>query len=78
MTRLKAEDAAEQAAYAEVTDPRVVAVIDVLAPVYPDLNGVRIPQFEFPHETTPTPNEVIELAQTVVAAIDRVPPGATS
>lgn len=59
---------AEADSYAAVTDPRVVAVLDVLAPVS---YGSRSAIFEWGHETTPTAAEMIELAAKVVEAVDR-------
>jgi hypothetical protein len=62
-----AEEQRERAAYAAVTDPALLAVLDVLAP---SRDGYRVPLFEWGHETTPTAEEMIELAQQVVAALE--------
>jgi hypothetical protein len=66
-------EAANQAKYAAVTDRRLLAVLDVLAPVRhdPGFDGARSPVFEHPHETTPTADEVIELATDILASLDR-------
>ena len=58
----------EQDAYAAVTDPRIIAVLDVLAPVetWSGQATGRDPIFEWGHETTPTPEEMIELAGRIV------------
>lgn len=66
--RVRAEEEAERATYAAVTDPRVEAVLNVLAPVR---GGDRVPAFEWGHETTPTPAELVEMATEIVAAIER-------
>ena len=42
------------------------AVLDVLAPV---INGVRCPIFEWPHETTPTDQEMAALAGEIQRAM---------
>ncbi len=55
-----------ETSYADVTDPRVRAVLDILAPV---THGQRSPIFEWGHETTPAPAEVIELARNIVEAL---------
>lgn len=60
--------AQEKEAYATVTDARVNAVLDVLAPRH-EIGG-RSPIFEWGHETSPTAEEMIDLARQVVAAID--------
>jgi hypothetical protein len=65
--RWRAREQAEAAAYGAVTDPRVVAVLDVLAPVDPRFG--RSPIFEWPKEESPAAGEVIELAERIVAAI---------
>jgi hypothetical protein len=57
------------ATYTEVTDPAVLAVLDILAPRDPRRPGERIPVFEFGHETTPTRIEMVELAQAIVDAV---------
>ena len=57
----------EAATYAAVQDPRVNAVLDVLAPRH-EISG-RSPIFEWAHEETPTAAEMIELAEMVVAAL---------
>lgn len=44
------------------------AAFNVLAPVYKD-SGRRVPLYELGHETTPTPDEVWELAGQVAAAV---------
>ncbi len=62
--------AAEAATYGAVQDPRVNAVLDVLAPQHEV--SERYPIFEWPHEETPTA-EMIELAEQIVAALDAVP-----
>jgi len=53
--------------YANVTDARVNAVLDILAPRHKV--GGRSPIFEWGHETTPGPEEMIELAQRIVDAL---------
>lgn len=63
-----AEEEHERATYAAVTNPAVLAALDVLAPA---CDGIRLPLFEWGHETTPTADEMIELAQQIVAAIAR-------
>lgn len=64
LAALGVERDAEADAYAAVADPRVKAVLEVLAPN-------RIPLFEWGHETTPTASEMIDLARSIVEAIDR-------
>lgn len=58
-----------QAAYAAVTDPHVLAVLDVLAPVS---YGRRSPILQWPKKKTPEAAEMIEIATKVVAAMKRV------
>lgn len=58
------------AVYTEVTDPVVLAVLDVLAPhTRFDADGDRSPIFEFGHETSPTRMEMVELAVQIVDAV---------
>jgi len=64
----------EDAAYRAVTDPRVAAVLDVIAPRAEWNADLRLPLFEWGHETTPTAAEMIDLAERIVAAIDRDAP----
>jgi hypothetical protein len=66
--RISAEEETEGTVYARVTNPRVLAVLDVIAP---ERDGDRIPVFEFGHETTPTSVEIVEMATEIVTAIDR-------
>lgn len=53
-------------AYAAVTDPQVLAVLDVLAPRFGD---GRSPIFEWGHEETPSGAEMVDLAGAIVAAL---------
>jgi hypothetical protein len=46
-----------------------VAVLDILAPRYPQGEGERFPIFEWPKETTPTAQEMAELALQIVDAV---------
>lgn len=59
--------------YAAVDDPLVNAVLDVLAPRN-EISG-RSVIFEWGHETTPTAEEMIALAQKIVAALSAQPAG---
>jgi hypothetical protein len=54
-------------------DPCTMAAFDVLAPVNASL-AERIPIYELPHETTPTPDEVWALADQLVSAVARAVP----
>jgi hypothetical protein len=56
---------------ATANDRRLEAVLDILAPKY---EGTRFPIFEWPHETTPTPEEVDRLVGEIVDAIERTHP----
>lgn len=56
------------ATYTAVTDPAVLAVLDVIAPRDPDGDD-RSPIFEFGHETTPTRIEMVELAERIADAV---------
>ena len=57
----------EAAVYAGVRDPRVIAVLDILAPA--ESSGERLPIFEWGHETTPSAEEMVDLAIRIVASI---------
>jgi hypothetical protein len=60
-------DGREQEIYDAVTDPHILAMLDVLAPRRGPREP-RIPIFEWGHETTPTPDEMIDLARDLLAA----------
>jgi len=49
------------------TDERVVAVLDILAPIH---HRERMPIFELGHETTPTCEQMVELALDIVEAVE--------
>ena len=59
--------AAERAAYAAVTDPAVVAVLDVLAPA--DERGERWCIYVRTDESNPDAAELIPLAEQIVQAV---------
>jgi hypothetical protein len=59
-----AECAAERARYDAVTDPRVLAVLDVLAPRWPDPAGDRVPEIE-----EATALDMIAMAERIVRAV---------
>ena len=50
-------------------DEMIVKVLDVLSPVDTGYSDQRIPIFEWGHETTPTPEEMTEMAGDIVDAI---------
>lgn len=58
----------EAAVYSAVHDPRVNAVLDVIAPRSD--GGGRAALFEWGHEETPRAEEMVELAENIVAALD--------
>jgi hypothetical protein len=49
---------------------RIEAVLDVLAPVRPDLDGERMPIFELAHEETPGLDYLRDLAGMILARLD--------
>lgn len=59
---------AARVAYSAVTDPAVVAVLDVLAPVH-EGTGQRMAIFDWGGEVNPAPQELVDLAVEVVSAV---------
>jgi hypothetical protein len=54
-------------------DPRVEAVLDVIAPRadWDEPEHRRFAIFEWPKETSPTDGELLDLATRIVAAVDQ-------
>lgn len=50
-------------------DKRIEAILDVLSP---DRGQGRIPIFEWAHETTPTDEEMVDVAREILAKLDEV------
>jgi hypothetical protein len=67
MSTWEEDDRREQEIYGSVTDPHILALLDVLAPRRGPREP-RIPIFEWGHETTPTPDDMIDLARGLLAA----------
>lgn len=64
-------DDVERRAYAEADkDPRMAAILDVLAPRAGYARGDRSPEFDFGEETKPTAAQVIGMAREILARID--------
>lgn len=51
------------------TDDLIESILDIIAPRDPDIEGKRFAIFEWPHERTPTDDEIRDLAQRIATAI---------
>jgi hypothetical protein len=59
----------EQQTYDAVTDRRLLAILDVLAPRMDLPSRPRSPIFEWGHETTPTAEEMIKLGEEILNSL---------